>query len=274
MSRLHVTASAICGNSTFATSQNAAPATTSRKATSQSAAPATKKQRACIDTLPKYCACHAKHENDLTFCDLGAPKRAFRARLPPLFILWKTGWCRSANVPPNGSELTSWRRVGDDEATTRRRRGDDDTTNATRTQVQPQTPTINGNPSLRIREKYICVRSWTWLPLPSGGIFEKFLPKRPGTLMPTPPRKWGTKKGASFSTASTNPNSPTRKQIWGTRSLGSSASWQGGRFFPHHCLQDLPVPKTLLQKSIGDLGNLPGWDLFLCSYLFGNGRFK
>ena len=72
--------------------------------------------------------------------------------------------------------------------------------------------------------------------------------------MPTPPRKWGTKKEASFSTASTNPNSPTRKQIWGTRSLGSSASWQGGRFFPHHCLQDLPVPKTLLQKSIGDLG--------------------
>ena len=118
MSRLHVTANAIRGNSTFATSQNAAPATTSRKATSQSAAPATKKQRACIDTLPKYCACHAKHENDLTFCDLGAPKRAFRARLPPLFILWKTGWCRSANVPPNGSELTSWRRVGDDDATT------------------------------------------------------------------------------------------------------------------------------------------------------------
>ena len=119
MSRLHVTAIAIRGNSTFATSQNAAPAMTSRKATSQSAAPATKKRRACIDTLPKYCACHAKHENDLTFCDLGAPKRAFRARLPPLFILWKTGWCRSANVPPNGSELTSWRRRGDDDTTTR-----------------------------------------------------------------------------------------------------------------------------------------------------------
>ena len=87
VSRLHVTAIAIRGNSTFATSQNAAPATTSRKATSQSAAPATKKRHACIDTLPKYCACHAKHENDLTFCDLGAPKRAFRARRPPLFIL-------------------------------------------------------------------------------------------------------------------------------------------------------------------------------------------
>ena len=87
VSRLRVTANAIRGNSTFATSQNAAPATTSRKATSQSAAPATKKQRACIDTLPKYCACHAKHENDLTFCDFGTPKRAFRARLPPLFIL-------------------------------------------------------------------------------------------------------------------------------------------------------------------------------------------
>ena len=76
-----------CSFATFATSQNAAPATTSRKATSQSAAPATKKRHACIDTLPKNCACHAKHENDLTFCDLGTPKRAFRARLPPLFIL-------------------------------------------------------------------------------------------------------------------------------------------------------------------------------------------
>ena len=114
------------------------------KATSQSAAPATKKQRACIDTLPKYCARHAKHENDLTFCDLGTPKRAFRARLPPLFILWKTGWCRSANVPPNGSELTSWRRVGDDDATTTRRRVDDDTT--TRQQNKANTgPTPDPN---------------------------------------------------------------------------------------------------------------------------------
>ena len=78
-----------------------------RKATSQSAAPATKKRRACIDTLPKYCACHAKHENDLTFCDLGAPKRAFCARLPPLFILWRKGLGRSACVPPNGEELTT-----------------------------------------------------------------------------------------------------------------------------------------------------------------------
>ena len=144
MSRLDVTAIAIRGNSTFATSQNAAPATTSRKATSQSAAPATKKQHACIDTLPKYCACHAKHENDLTFCDLGAPKQAFRARLPLLFILWKTGWCRSANVPPNGSELTSWRRVGDDEATTTRRRGDDEAT--TRQQNKANTgPTPDPN---------------------------------------------------------------------------------------------------------------------------------
>ena len=144
MSRLDVTAIAIRGNSTFATSQNAAPATTSRKATSQSAAPATKKRHACIDTLPKYCACHAKHENDLTFCDLGAPKQAFRARLPLLFILWKTGWCRSANVPPNGSELTSWRRVGDDEATTTRRRGDDEAT--TRQQNKANTgPTPDPN---------------------------------------------------------------------------------------------------------------------------------
>ena len=47
---------------------------------------------------------------------------------------------------------TTTRRVGDDEATTRRRRG----SKTKRTQVQPQTPTINGNPSLRIREK--CVK--------------------------------------------------------------------------------------------------------------------
>ena len=89
VSRSRVPANAIYGNSTFATSQNAALATTSRKATSQSAAPATKKRRTSIESLPKYCACHAKHENDLPFCDLGPPKRAFRARLPPLFILWK-----------------------------------------------------------------------------------------------------------------------------------------------------------------------------------------
>ena len=44
---------------------------------------------------------------------------------------------------------TTRRRRGDDEATTRRRRG----SKTTRTQVQPQTPTINGNPSLRTREK-------------------------------------------------------------------------------------------------------------------------
>ena len=58
--------------------------------------------------------------------------RAFHARLPPLFILWKTGWCRSANVPPNREKLTSWRRRRDDDATTRRRRHDDDTTTSRR----------------------------------------------------------------------------------------------------------------------------------------------
>ena len=57
----------------------------------------------------------------------------------------------------------SWQRINDDTTTpgrrhddpptTPRRRHDDDTTNTTRTQVQPQTPTINGNPSLRIREQ-------------------------------------------------------------------------------------------------------------------------
>ena len=134
MSRLRVPATAIRRNSTFATSENAAPATTSRKATSQSAAPATKKT-----TRLHW---HASRVNDLKFCDLGAPKRAFRARLPPLFTLWRTGLCRSACAPPNGEKLT-----------THPRPDDDDTTNTRRTQVQPQTPTIKGNPSLRIREK-------------------------------------------------------------------------------------------------------------------------
>ena len=56
-----------------------------------------------------------------------------------------------------------WQRINDDTTTTRRRRDDDTTTTrrrgegaptkTKRTQVQPQTPTINGNPSLRIREK-------------------------------------------------------------------------------------------------------------------------
>ena len=101
---------------------NAAPATTSRKATSQSAVPATKKRRACFDTLPKYCACHAKRENDLPVCDLVAPKSAFRARLPPLFILWRKGLCRSARVPTNEGKLTSWRRVGDELKRRRTRR--------------------------------------------------------------------------------------------------------------------------------------------------------
>ena len=52
-----------------------------------------------------------------------------------------------------------WQRINES-ATTRRRRHDDEATTTrqrhsktTRTQVQPQTPTINGNPSLRIREK-------------------------------------------------------------------------------------------------------------------------
>ena len=129
MSRLHVTAIPIRGNSTFATSQNAAPATTSRKATSQSAAPATKKRRACIDTLPKYCACHAKHENDLTFCDLGAPKTSISCETSSTFHTLKdrmVSQCECTAQWQRINELaTSWRRRHDDEATTRRRRGDD-----------------------------------------------------------------------------------------------------------------------------------------------------
>ena len=48
-----------------------------------------------------------------------------------------------------------WREINELATTTRRRHDDDTTTTRrtrVRTQVQPQTPTINGNPSLRIRE--------------------------------------------------------------------------------------------------------------------------
>ena len=76
------------------------------------------------DTRPKYCACHAKRENDLPSCDFEAPKRAFRARLPPLFILWRKWLCRILCVPPIGEKLTTWRRPPDDPTTTRRRQHD------------------------------------------------------------------------------------------------------------------------------------------------------
>ena len=261
----YVPATVIRRNSTFCTSQNAAPARTSRKASSQSAAPATKQRYTYIDTRPK-------HENALPFCDLGGQnehfvrdflqiphfqlekcqfranfsykdiftelkkhdfreacttfqgthemlllprylekniisysyvpatvirrnssflhvtkccacediaqglitkccacyettihlhwhasktrkcspilwlrrsKRAFRARLPLFFIFWRKGLNRSACVPPNGEKLM----------THPRRRDDDNMTNTTQTPVQSQTPTINENPSLHIRQK-------------------------------------------------------------------------------------------------------------------------
>ena len=52
-------------------------------------------------------------------------------------------WQRINDAP------TTHPRRHDDDTTTRRRRG----SKTKRTQVQPQTPTINGNPSLRIREQ-------------------------------------------------------------------------------------------------------------------------
>ena len=64
---------AIHGKSILDTSQNAAPATQMQNATLQSAAPATRKRHACIDTRPKYCACHATRENDLPPGDFEAP---------------------------------------------------------------------------------------------------------------------------------------------------------------------------------------------------------
>ena len=52
-----------------------------------------------LDTLPKYCACHAKREDDLLCCDFEAPKRAFRARLPSHFT------CRG-NLPQHLRKLS------------------------------------------------------------------------------------------------------------------------------------------------------------------------
>ena len=92
-------ANAIHEKNTFNTSQNAAPATQMQNATLQSAAPATRKRHACIDTLPKYCACHAKRENDLPSCDSETPKRAFRARLPSNFT-------RRGNLPKHLRKLS------------------------------------------------------------------------------------------------------------------------------------------------------------------------
>ena len=76
-----------------------------------------------------------------------------------------------------------WQRINE-LATTRRRRGDDDTTTTrrrqsktTRTQVQPQTPTINGNPSLRIREKEVD-KYKTDYELSNHQAFKKLLYKR------------------------------------------------------------------------------------------------
>ena len=50
---------AIHQNSHCTTSQNAAPAKKLQNAQAQSAAPATRRRHAKIDTLLKYCACHA-----------------------------------------------------------------------------------------------------------------------------------------------------------------------------------------------------------------------
>ena len=135
--------------STLDTPQNAAPATQVHNAALQSAAPATRKRHACIDTLPKYCACHAKRENDLPSCDilwLWSAKTSISCETSFKFHT-------SDDISQNTSgSCLAWQWIND-ATTTPRRRHDAPTTNTTRTQVQPQTPTINGNPSLRIREK-------------------------------------------------------------------------------------------------------------------------
>ena len=62
---------------------------------------------------------------------------------------WKPSKRRGFAASPIDTELTTRRRRDADPATTRRRPDDDATSHSRRTRVQ----TINGNPSLRIREK-------------------------------------------------------------------------------------------------------------------------
>ena len=117
MSRLRVPAIAICGNSSFATSQHAAPATTSRKATSQSAAPATKKRRACIDSLPKYMRLSRKTGKWPHFLWLGSAKTSISCETSFTFHTW------SVTIVSHCECTAQWREINE-LATTRRRRHD------------------------------------------------------------------------------------------------------------------------------------------------------
>ena len=99
---------------------------------------------------------------------MGAAKRAFRARLPPILTLstrYQTGWnvtkCHARHAKRHDNLLGNLRK-GEDfaaspidtELTTPRRPDNDATRHSRRTRVQLADPqTINGNPSLRIREK-------------------------------------------------------------------------------------------------------------------------
>ena len=67
-------------SSSFATSQIVTPATQLPNASAQSAAPATRKRHASIDTLLKYCACHAKRKGNLNACHKTQKTRYIFAR--------------------------------------------------------------------------------------------------------------------------------------------------------------------------------------------------
>ena len=115
-------------------------------ATLQSAAPATRKRHACIGHASKVLRLSCKTR-----------------KWPPILWLWSTKTSISFETSSTFHILkdmimthcvcTAHRSEINDATRSRRGVGDDDATNTTRTQVQPQTPTINGNPSLRIREK-------------------------------------------------------------------------------------------------------------------------
>ena len=116
--------------------------------------------------ITKCCACHEKNDAlALTRFQSIAPvtqnakmtSLILRLRNAKTSISCETSFTFhtwSVTIASQCECTAQWREINE-LATTRRRRHDDDTTHATRTQVQPQTPTINGNPSLRIREKKI-----------------------------------------------------------------------------------------------------------------------
>ena len=110
--------------------------------------------------ITKCCACHEKTTRLLWHASKVLRLSRKTRKRPPSLWLGSAKKCISCETSSTFHTLkerivsqcvctAQWREIN--ELTTSWRRVEE-ATNATRTQVQPQTPTINGNPSLRIRE--------------------------------------------------------------------------------------------------------------------------